>query len=487
MPKQSLHQKLFQKLSPQQIKLMKLIQLSTLELENRIEEELGENPALEDGQISNEEQLDSYEKEDEYNSQELEFQDKDVNLDQYISDDEIPNYKLYSQNSYNEQEQEFILKTGQNLLEILMDQLREHKISQKSFDIGAYIIGCINDDGYLKRSVQQISEDLIFSKNLTCTEDEILEVLKIIQSFDPPGIGGRNLQESLIIQLNRKPSKAEITLAILILEKQFDHFVNKHYEKLCQKLNTNIQDLKLAILEIEKLNPKPAVGINSSEHIQSIIPDFSVQVDEQENVEFTLNARNAPVLKVSKEFQNLMHLHKEKKGKLSKDNQQALLFAKQKLDSARWFISAIQQRQQTLILTMSAIIKKQKAYFISGDEKDLKPMILKDIANDISMDISTISRVINSKYVETVFGVFSLKHFFSESMTKNDGESISVKEIKNIIKEIIHSEDQSNPINDQKITEELKSKGYNIARRTVAKYREQMSFPVARLRKKIID
>ena len=273
----------------------------------------------------------------------------------------------------------------------------------------------------------------------------------------------------------------------MILDTCFDQFVNKHYDKLCNKLNTNIDNLKLAILEIEKLNPKPAVGLNSSTHIQSIIPDFSIQVDEEDNVAFTLNSRNAPSLKISRDFQNLIHLNREKKGDIGKENQQALLFAKQKLDSARWFISAIQQRQKTLILTMSAIVKKQKAYLISGDEKDLKPMILKDIASEINMDISTVSRVINSKYVETLFGVFSLKHFFSESMTKNDGESISAKEVKNLIKEIINNEDPNKPINDQKIMEALKSKGYNIARRTVAKYREQMNFPVARLRKKITN
>ena len=365
--------------------------------------------------------------------------------------------------------------------------MREHKLSEKDFEIGYYIIGCINDDGYLNRKPLQICDDLVFSKNLNCNEQEILEVLTIIQSFDPPGVAARDLKESLIIQLKKKEKKSEINLAVLILEDYFEIFVNKHYEKLCNKLQVDINVLKSAILEIEKLNPKPAVGLNSSSHIQSIIPDFTVQVDEEDHVEFTLNSRNAPVLKISKEFQNLISLNKEKKGDISKENHQALLFAKQKLDSARWFINAIQQRQKTLILTMSAIVKKQKHYFISGDEKDLRPMILKDIATEINMDISTVSRVINSKYVETLFGVFSLKHFFSETMTKNDGESISAKEIKNSIREIISSENSNKPINDQSITETLKSKGYNIARRTVAKYREQMGFPVARLRKKITD
>ena len=483
MPKQSLNQKLLQKLSPQQIKLMKLIQLSTIELENRIDNELTENPALESENISNNEESDF--EEDYIND--LDFQERDLNLDQYISDDEIPSYKLHTQSSYENEEHEIILNTGKNLFEILIDQLREHKLSEKYFEIGYYIIGCINDDGYLNRKPLQICDDLIFSKNLSCTEQEVLEVLTIIQSFDPPGVAARDLKESLIIQLKKKEKKSEINLAVLILEEYFETFVNKHYDKLCNKLKVNLDDLKLAILEIEKLNPKPAVGLNSSDHVQSIIPDFTVQVDEEDRVEFTLNSRNAPVLKISKEFKNLISLNKEKKGDISKENHQALLFAKQKLDSARWFINAIQQRQKTLILTMSAIVEKQKNYFITGDERDLKPMILKDIATEINMDISTVSRVINSKYVETLFGVFSLKHFFSESMTKNDGESISAKEIKNSIREIITNENSEKPVNDQSITEMLKSKGYNIARRTVAKYREQMGFPVARLRKKITN
>lgn len=483
MPKQSLNQKLLQKLSPQQIKLMKLIQLSTIELENRIDNELTENPALESENISNNEESDF--EEDYIND--LDFQERDLNLDQYISDDEIPSYKLHTQSSYENEEHEIILNTGKNLFEILIDQLREHKLSEKYFEIGYYIIGCINDDGYLNRKPLQICDDLIFSKNLSCTEQEVLEVLTIIQSFDPPGVAARDLKESLIIQLKKKEKKSEINLAVLILEEYFETFVNKHYDKLCNKLKVNLDDLKLAILEIEKLNPKPAVGLNSSDHVQSIIPDFTVQVDEEDHVEFTLNSRNAPVLKISKEFKNLISLNKEKKGDISKENHQALLFAKQKLDSARWFINAIQQRQKTLILTMSAIVEKQKNYFITGDERDLKPMILKDIATEINMDISTVSRVINSKYVETLFGVFSLKHFFSESMTKNDGESISAKEIKNSIREIITNENSEKPVNDQSITEMLKSKGYNIARRTVAKYREQMGFPVARLRKKITN
>ena len=423
MPKQSLHQKLLQKLSPQQIKLMKLIQLSTIELENRVEEELELNPALEDSKTldsenSNVDTYDDVVSED--NNEESLFDNKDISLDQYMSDDEIPNYKLYTQNSYEEDGKDVFITSGKTLIEILMDQLREHKINEKEMDIGSYIIGCIGDDGYLKRNVQAISEDLMFSKNLACSDEDIIHVLKIIQSFDPPGVGGRDLKESLIIQLNRKVRKTEIELAILILEKYFDSFINKHYDKLCQRLNIKMDDLKLAILEIEKLNPKPAVGLNSTEHIQSIIPDFSVHVDDQDKVEFTLNSRNAPMLRVSKEFSNLIQLNKERKGDIGKDTKRAFLFAKQKLESARWFISAIQQRQNTLILTMSAIIKKQKDYFISGDEKDLNPMILKDIATEINMDISTVSRVINSKYVETTYGVFSLKHFFSESMMKND-------------------------------------------------------------------
>ncbi len=486
MNKQSLNQKLLQKLSPQQIKLMKLIQLSTLELENRIDQEIELNPALE-----NKNELDEFndynlDSKPEPDNDENLYESRDADLDQYISDDEIPQYKLYSQNSgYSDQEvKEIPFSGGESLFDTLQKQLGEHKLNDKETEIGNFIIGCINDDGYLTRDTQAIADDLVFSKNLICTVEEIKKILEIVQTFDPPGIGALNLKECLIIQLNRKQKTEHIERAIVILKRKFFEFTNKHYSKICDSLSLSIEQLKSAINEIEKLNPKPGGGIDSGKYIQRIIPDFTVQV-EDEKVNFTLNARNAPSLRVNKEFSDLILLNKEKKGDISKSQKEALLFTKQKLDSARWFINAIFQRQQTLILTMSTILEIQKEYFLFGDESDLKPMILKDVAEKTNLDISTISRVVNSKYVDTPYGTFSLRHFFSESIAKSDGENISVKEVKNIITELIKNEDSQKPLNDQKLVDELNKKGYKIARRTVAKYREQMNFPVARLRKKI--
>ncbi len=485
MNKQSLNQKLLQKLSPQQIKLMKLIQLSTLELEDRIDQEIELNPALENKNLEESEQYD-FESKNDIKDEEDMYENRDIDIDQYISDDEIPAYKLYSTNNhYADQEiKEIPFSGGESLFQILQKQLGEHKLNDKKREIGNYIIGCINDDGYLTRDNQAISDDLIFSRNLTCDLEEIQEVLNIVHSFDPPGIGAKDLQECLILQLKRKEQRKEVNHAISILERKFIEFTNKHYSKICDSLKITIDELKLAIKEIEKLNPKPGGGMDSSKYIQRITPDFSIHV-EDEKVHFTLNSRNAPSLRINKEFTNLLLLHKEKKGDISKSQKDALLFTKQKLDSARWFINAIYQRQQTLILTMSTILEIQKDYFLFGDEKDLKPMILKDVAEKTNLDISTISRVVNSKYVETPYGTFSLRHFFSESISKSDGENISVKEVKKIITDLIKNENTEKPLNDQKLVDELNKKGYKIARRTVSKYREQMHIPVARLRKKI--
>ena len=486
MNKQSLNQKLLQKLSPQQIKLMKLIQLSTLELENRIDQEIEINPALENKNEVDELDDYDYDSKSEPNDEDNLYESRDADLDQYISDDEIPQYKLYSQNSgYLDQEvKEIPFSGGESLFESLQKQLGEHKLNDKDYEIGNFIIGCINDDGYLTRDTQAIADDLVFSKNLVCTLNEIQQVLDIVQTFDPPGIGAIDLKECLMIQLNRKEKTENVERAILVLQKKFIEFTNKHFSKICDSLKFNTNQLKSAISEIEKLNPKPGGGVDTAKYIQRIIPDFTIQI-EDEKVAFTLNARNAPSLRINKDFSDLLLLNKEKKGNISKSQKEALLFTKQKLDSARWFINAIYQRQQTLILTMSTILDIQKEYFLFGDESDLKPMILKDVAEKTNLDISTISRVVNSKYVDTPYGTFSLRHFFSESIAKSDGENISVKEVKNIITDLIKSEDSQKPLNDQKLVDELNKKGYKIARRTVAKYREQMNFPVARLRKKI--
>jgi len=483
MPKQSLHQSLQQKLSPQQIQLMKLIELSTLEIEQRVKDELEGNPALDDENLSMDD-LDKHE--DDLTNRDESDVDYEFDLDQYISDDETPDYKLYINNSSKDDDTDSKVPIvgGYTHLDMLNAQLAEFKLHDKEQKIGQYIIGCIDDDGYIRRGIDEIIDDLIFKENLNCETFEIQKLVSVIQGFDPPGIGARDLQECLLLQLERKEKTREVLLAMEIVKLQFKQFVNKHYKKICDKFKIEIEQLKQAIQEIEKLNPKPASNTSQTKYTQQIIPDFTINLFN-EDITFTLNARNAPTLNISKDYLNMLNLYKESGGDISKKNQQALLFVKQKLDSAKWFINAIHQRQQTLISTMSSIIKIQKKYFLTGDEKDLKPMILKDISEDVGMDISTISRVVNSKYVETPYGIKSLKYYFSESISKIDGETISVKEIKSILKEEIENESDSTPLNDQALVGILTKKGYKIARRTVAKYREQMNFPVARLRKKL--
>ena len=485
MVKQSLQQSLQQKLSPQQIQLMKLIELSTLELEQKVKDEIETNPALDDDNLSSE-SFDEIESESEISeSSESRELENDFDLDQYISDDEVPAYKLYTNNASQDDEHEKApIVGGATHLDMLKTQLSEFKLEEKEQKIGEYIIGCVDDDGYIRRSIEEIIDDLVFKENLICEDDEIKKILSIVQNFDPPGIGAQNLQECLLLQLARKEKTKDILFAIDVLTFQFKQFVNKHYSKICEKFKVDEIVLKKAILEIEKLNPKPAANSNETKYTQQIIPDFTLIIDDEE-ITFTLNSRNAPTLNISKEYVNMLNLYKESGGDVAKNNKQAFLFIKQKLDSARWFINAIQQRQQTLIQTMTSIIKIQKKYFLSGDQKDLAPMILKDVAEDIDMDISTISRVVNSKYIETPYGIKSLKYYFSESLSKADGESVSVKEIKSIIEEKINKESKDHPMNDQALVDYLNKKGYQIARRTVAKYREQLQIPVARLRKKL--
>ena len=482
MVKQSLQQSLQQKLSPQQIQLMKLIELSPLELEQKVKDEIETNPALDDDNLSSESFDETELENDVSDPSELE---NDFDLDQYISDDEVPAYKLYANNNSEDDVNEGTpIVGGHTHLDMLKLQLSEFKLDKKEKKIGKYLIGCVDDDGYIRRLVEEIIDDLVFKENLICEEIEIKKLLSIVQSFDPPGVGAQSLQECLLLQLARKEKTEDVRFAIEILNLQFKQFVNKHYSKICEKFKVDQLVLKNAILEIEKLNPKPASNSNDTKYTQQITPDFTLIIDDEE-LTFTLNSRNAPTLNISKEYLNMLNLYKETEGDVNKKNKQAFLFVKQKLDSARWFINAIQQRQQTLIQTMTSIIKIQKKYFLSGDQKDLAPMILKDVSEDINMDISTISRVVNSKYIETPYGIKSLKYYFSESISKCDGESVSVKEIKSIIEEKINQESKDNPMNDQALVDFLNKKGYQIARRTVAKYREQMHIPVARLRKKL--
>ena len=485
MVKQALHQSLQQKLLPQQIQLMKLIELSTLELEQKVKDELETNPALDDENVSVDNLEDNFSESDSEINNERTEAEKEFDIDQYISDDEIPTYKMYANNmSDDDSNEKMPLVGGHTHFDLLQNQLAEVKLLEKEFQIGEYIIGCIDEDGYLRRTVDEIIDDLVFKENLICEANEVEKILLIVQNFDPAGVGARNLQECLLLQLDRKEKTESILFAIDIISLQFKQFVNKHYQKICEKFKVSEDVLKKAIIEIEKLNPKPASNSNQTKYTQQIIPDFTLSIYNEE-IGFTLNSRNAPSLNISREYMNMLNLYKETGDKMSKNDKQALMFVKQKLDSARWFINAIQQRQKTLISTMNSIIKIQKKYFLSGDEKDLSPMILKDISEDVNLDISTISRVVNSKYVETPYGIKSLKYYFSESMSKTDGESVSVKQIKSIIEEEIEKESSESPLNDQALVDFLNKKGYKIARRTVAKYREQMHIPVARLRKKL--
>lgn len=496
MLKQSLQQKLLQKLSPQQIQLMKLLQVPTIALEQRIKEEMEINPALEEGpeeeepdnrEDENEEVSDELEDEfgDQERDEESEREDADFDISDYIQDDE-PYYKLNANNSSPDEERtEMPLSSGSTFHEALFNQLGLTNIDEMSRQIAAQIIGSLDDDGYLRREIRALVDDLAFSRNIEATEEEVLAVLKIIQSFDPPGIGARDLRECLLLQLDRKEDAyPEIAHAKEIIDKHMDEFSKKHYEKIEKSLNLDADEMKEAFNEILHLNPRP--GGSYSDDIRSaqhIVPDFLITNNDGE-LELTLNSRNAPELRISKQYVEMLEAY-SKDSKSSKASRDAMMFVKQKLDAAKWFIDAIRQRQITLIRTMDAIMNYQKEYFLEGDEKKLKPMILKDIADVVGLDISTISRVANSKYVQTHFGTFLLKSFFSEALSTDSGEEVSSREVKKILSDAIGSEDKRKPLPDEKLMKLLNEKGYNIARRTVAKYREQLGIPVARLRKEL--
>tara|TARA_B100000508_G_scaffold137355_1_gene131554 strand:- start:66448 stop:67896 length:1449 start_codon:yes stop_codon:yes gene_type:complete len=479
--KQSLSQKLEQKLSPQQIQLMKLLQVPTMELDQRIKQEIEENPALEEGK---EEVEDDFEQEDDYDDQIEEEQDFDI--DEYLSDDE-PSYKTSVSNKGKDDDEKAIpLSSGKSFQERLVNQLNLQALTEKEALIATYLIGNLDDAGYIERELEAIVDDLAFSQNVMTTEEELEEVLKEhVQKLDPAGIGARNLQECLILQMDRKLD-GDITryTALKILQDHFESFTKKHYKKIIQKMEISEEDLKDAIQEIIRLNPKPGGSLKeSSKSLQQIVPDFQITEVEGE-LQLTLNGRNAPELKVSKSYEKMLRNYSEG-AKLKKQDKEAMTFVKQKLESAKWFIDAIRQRQNTLFTTMTAIMNYQKEYFKTGDETMLKPMILKDIAEIVDLDISTISRVANSKYVQTQYGTFSLKHFFSESLSTDSGEEVSTRKVKQILTEAVDDEDKRKPLTDEKLAKLLKDKGFNIARRTVAKYREQLNIPVARLRKEL--
>lgn len=486
MLKQQLQFKLSQKLSPQQIQLMKLIQLPTQAFEQRIKQELEENPALEGGKevLENEYDSDLDNSTDDFNENES-INTEDINVDEYLSDDEIPDYRTQANNySADDEEKTIPYAAGTSFTQYLTNQLNTYRLSDEERDIAEFLVGSVDDSGYIRRTLSDIMDDLAFTQNIYTTEDTIERILKLVHELDPAGVGARNLQECLSIQLHRKEKTSAIELAITIVDTAFEQFTKKHYKKLIQKLDISEIQLKNAISEIEHLNPKPGGSYSGNNRIiEHIVPDFAIKIVDGE-LELTLNGRNAPELHVSREYHNMLKGYKDSKEK-SKSQKDAVTFIKQKLDAAKWFIEAIKQRQQTLFITMSAIMHYQSDYFLTGDERNLKPMILKDIADEIDMDVSTVSRVANSKYVDTPYGTKLIKEFFSESMKNDQGEDVSTREIKKILETVIEEEDKRKPLTDETLASILKEKGYPIARRTVAKYREQLDIPVARLRKKI--
>ena len=488
MLKQNLQIKLGQKLAPQQIQLMKLMQLHTLEFQEELERELEENPALEVVKEDSGDEDDFSSLDSDYESEGSESIDTDFDVDEYLYDDE-PSYKTASSNFSADDEDfdnESLLTEGQSLYDYLMEQIHLSSIDEEDLKIAEYIIGNLDNDGYLRREIKAIVDDLAFSQGIYTTQEKVKEILEnYVQKLDPAGVGARDLQECLLLQIEKKVSRDKaVILAGNILRHQFDALTNKHYGKIINKYDIEEEDLKEALEVISKLSPK--VGGNFDTQTitinQEIIPDFVIQIKDGQVIPL-LNSRNAPTLRVSEEYKEILSTYSHDKN--SAEHKQAALFIKQKLDAAKWYIDAINQRQNTLLQTISAIVKLQKEYFLTGDEKNIKPMILKDVADITGFDISTISRVVKSKYADTPSGIILLKNLFSDSLTNDDGEEVSTKEIKNHLQEVISQEDKRKPLTDDALVDVLKEKGYNIARRTIAKYREQLNIPVARLRKEL--
>ena len=484
MLKQQLQQKLQQKLSPQQIQLIRLLELPAIELEERIKHELEDNPALEEGKDI----ADDFERTDDEGVDDITTNetDTDLSLVDYMSKDDIPDYKLREISEKTDRKEDIPFSVSQSLNEYLLQQLGLRDLPEKEMKIAEYIIGNIDDDGYLRRELSAIADDLVFQAGQDVNEKEIEEVLTIIQDFDPAGVGARNLQECLLLQLDRKELTPGVKMAIHILTEYFEEFTRKHYDKIMRGLNISEGTLKKAIHEIIALDPKPCSSWGGSMEaaMSQVIPDFLVEAVNGELI-LSMNNRDIPDLKISREYAEMFQDYAGNKANQTSKMREAVQFVKQKLDSAQWFIDAIKQRQETLQRTMEAIILLQRDFFLTGDDATLRPMILKDVAERAGYDISTISRVSNSKYVQTNFGIYPLKFFFSESMQTDSGEEISTREVKKIMKEHIDSEDKRKPLTDEELTTILKEKGYVIARRTVAKYREQLDIPVARLRKEI--
>ena len=481
MLKQDLHLKLSQKLSPQQIQLMKLIQLPTLSFEQKLQRELEENPALEAGKEGAENEDPDFQQEEERDVIDAD----DINIDEYLSDDEIPSYRLSANNySPDDDDKQIPYASGVSFTQFLMDQMRTFTIDEKESQIARFLVGSIDETGYIRRTLLDIVDDLAFTENLFVDEFEVRKVLGLVQQLDPAGVGALDLQDCLMLQLQRKEQTSSVVIANEMITSHFTSFSKKHFSKLMSALQIDEEQLKEAIKEIEKLNPKPGASYASSTKINShITPDFTILIVEGE-LQLKLNGRNAPELHVSSSYKNMMASYKESKVK-NKAQQEAVLFIKQKLDAAKWFIDAVKQRNHTLLITMNAILNYQKEFLLTGDEQKIRPMVLRDIASIIQMDISTVSRVANSKYVETPYGTRLIKSFFSEGVTNSQGEDVSSIEIRKALEDIINTEDKSNPLTDEQLKEALHQKGYPVARRTVAKYRDIIGAPVARLRKKL--
>ena len=490
---QGLQQKLLQKLSPQQIQLMKLLQVPTAHLEERIKEELEENPALEQSEEDHDDQFDAepkdeFDSDDEFETEGSEEEYDNLDLSEYVADDdgEIAEYKTRDDNYPEAEENKTVpYKIETSFHEHLHEQLLMLKLDDTQKKISEQIVGSIDDDGYLRRETAAIVDDLAFRQNIDSNEAEVEQIIHMIQQFDPPGVAARNLQECLLIQLERmrRDNKA-VELAIEVLTHYFDEFTKKHYDKIQRGLNIGDDELKQVITQIIRLNPKPGGNLSDMNKAESyVIPDFFIY-NNAGILELTLNSKNAPDLRISEGYRDMLREY-DKGSKKDKRQKEAVIFIKQKIDAAKWFIDAIKQRQHTLSSVMETIMEYQHEFFMTGDETTLRPMILKDIAERTGLDISTVSRVANSKFVQTEFGTYRLKFFFSESLSTESGEEVSTREVKKILSDLIEGESKKKPLSDEKLTELLQEKGYNIARRTVAKYREQLNIPVARLRKEL--
>jgi RNA polymerase sigma-54 factor len=477
MQKLKLAQQLNQKLSPQQIQFIKLLQVPTTELESRIETELESNPALDEGKDQEE-----FEDTDEHTEESTE----DINVDEFVQNEDWGSYKTKG-DSYdpNQETREKPLVENISMTDLLLSQVGYLRLDKKQLFIAEHLVGSLDDAGYLRRDLESIEDDLLFTQNMKADVEELREVLLKIQTFEPSGVGAQDLQECLLIQLDRMITEPAVRLAYSIIDEHFSAFTKKHYDKIEKALDIDDEELKAALEIITKLNPRPG-GSSSANTIgaQYVVPDFYLKIDDDNKISITMNSRNTPDLKVSKSFSNILNEYKTT-NKKDKKLRETASFVKKKLDSAKWFIDAIEQRKYTLLNTMQTIVKLQHDFFIEGDESYLKPMILRDVAEKINMDVSTVSRVVNSKSVQTDFGVYSLKYFFSESISTESGIDVSNKEVKNELKKLVETEEKFKPLSDDKLVKLLNTQGYNLARRTVAKYREQMSIPVARLRKEL--